>query len=251
MSWTEPDGGSYRTRNRFGAPRASMLLNTSSHLPTYASAPGTNTMGLLQEALQRSLEEPPPLRRLISPEGLQLLKTTIKVQNGEPNVEEYCPITHTPFEIGSAITALPCGHRFSDDAIRRWLTKEKAECPICRAHLPHIEDPAPAPTPRPPTVQPTPAPDSISRSRQLRRSIEQATDELRSMGLEPYIAPSSFVNTRARVNIRSRMPRSSSPYIVSPEIVALPGAQQVTVPPAPRLAVSEHLLKLEPQLHWQ
>ena len=223
MSWTENDSNSYRTR--LSVPGASMILDSSNHTPTsglssftYPSPSSTNTMGLLHEVLQRSLDDSPPPRRLVSQEGLQLLKTTIKVRESESNVGEHCPITHMPFQIGDAITSLPCGHRFGDAAIRRWLMQEKAECPICRAHLPHIEDPAPAPTPRPPTVQPTPAPDSISRSRQLRRSIEQATDELRSMGLEPYIAPSSFINTRARVNIRSRMPRSSSSYIMSPEI---------------------------------
>ena len=218
MSWTETDSNGYRTRSRLAVPRASMLLNSSTGLPTSfpsASPPSVNTMGLLQEALQRSLEEPSPPRRLISPEGLQLLKTTIKVQDGVANVDEYCPITHMPFEIGSAITALPCGHRFGDEAIRRWLTKEKAECPICRAQLPHIENAAPTPRPAPAPVQ-----DSVSRSQQLRRTIESATDELRSIGLEPNIAPSSFVNSRARVSIRSRMPRSSSSYIMSPEVAA-------------------------------
>ena len=50
-----------------------------------------------------------------------------------------CCITMNEFKDGEQIAKLPCNHYFSKDAIMEWVTKEKAECPICRFKLESIE----------------------------------------------------------------------------------------------------------------
>ena len=52
---------------------------------------------------------------------------------GEPG--EMCPITFEELTPESIVTTLPCGHTFSADAIHKWLSTEKSECPVCRAAL--------------------------------------------------------------------------------------------------------------------
>ena len=47
-------------------------------------------------------------------------------------IEDTCPIMSTKFIDGQDIIRLPCNHCFEPDAIKRWLTEEKAECPVCR-----------------------------------------------------------------------------------------------------------------------
>ena len=46
--------------------------------------------------------------------------------------EDTCPIMSTKFIDGQDIIRLPCNHCFEPDAIKQWLTEEKAECPVCR-----------------------------------------------------------------------------------------------------------------------
>ena len=37
------------------------------------------------------------------------------------------------------VIQLPCNHCFCPEAITKWLTKEKAICPVCRLTLDSIE----------------------------------------------------------------------------------------------------------------
>ena len=46
---------------------------------------------------------------------------------------------HINFEDNEEIIVLPCEHGFSKDAITRWVSSEKAECPVCRFKLDSIE----------------------------------------------------------------------------------------------------------------
>ena len=46
-----------------------------------------------------------------------------------------CGIWQEDFEEGDDIKILPCKHAFKAEAIMKWLTEEKAECPICRYAL--------------------------------------------------------------------------------------------------------------------
>ena len=173
---------------------------------------------------QSSLADQPPTRHVLSSTGLALLKDH-QFRVDEP--VEICPINHTPFAPGDIITTLPCTHRFARSAIRRWLLEEKAECPVCRAALPfesrrttpmlplsspplpHVEQTTrtmPTPTFRRliPRGTPNPAIAMGLRTRNLQRTIEDATSELRSLGVEPQIVPTWYPTTRPRINIRNR-----------------------------------------------
>ena len=59
------------------------------------------------------------------------------VADTAPNKE--CPIFQTEFQESQLVTQLPCKHCFEPDAIKHWLSTEKAECPICRYELPSKE----------------------------------------------------------------------------------------------------------------
>jgi hypothetical protein len=53
----------------------------------------------------------------------------------EQKINTACGIWQEEFEKGEAIKVLPCNHAFRAEAITKWLTTEKAECPICRFKL--------------------------------------------------------------------------------------------------------------------
>ena len=182
-------------------------FGTDSSWPEWAS----RTPDAFGTAVQRSLAEPPPIRRVITAEGLGMLKDQL-FREEEPAA--MCPITHAPFQIGEHITTLPCSHRFSPSAIRRWVTEEKPECPICRFSLPHTEESnlltattrvevAPLRRVRTQTQLPETA-TMIIRTRTLQRSIEDNATELRGLGYEPYIVP-NYTGTRTRVSLRNRV----------------------------------------------
>jgi hypothetical protein len=58
-----------------------------------------------------------------------------------------CPITQMEFLANDEIIELPCNHCFSPSAIKKWLTKEKGECPVCRYKFVTIEITTPDPVP--------------------------------------------------------------------------------------------------------
>ena len=199
---------------------AASLMRTPYDSGAGWSAPWVSwTPDLVSNAVQRSLADPPPTRRVVTAEGLAMLKDEL-YENGGP--EERCPITHAPFEGGRLVTTMPCHHRFSPAAIRRWITDEKPECPVCRYELPHTQEPN-RQTARRSDVDLGPLrarrPESatmIVRTRDLQRRIEDTTTELRSLGYEPYIVP-NYTSTRARVSIRTRptaLESSTSPLEV-------------------------------------
>ena len=53
----------------------------------------------------------------------------------EMKINTACGIWQEEFEPGQAIKILPCNHAFDAEAITKWLTTEKAECPMCRFTL--------------------------------------------------------------------------------------------------------------------
>jgi hypothetical protein len=53
----------------------------------------------------------------------------------ELKINTACGIWQEEFEAGEAIKVLPCNHAFRAEAITKWLTTEKAECPMCRFKL--------------------------------------------------------------------------------------------------------------------
>jgi hypothetical protein len=53
----------------------------------------------------------------------------------EMKINTACGIWQEEFEHDQAIKILPCNHAFDAEAITKWLTTEKAECPMCRFKL--------------------------------------------------------------------------------------------------------------------
>lgn len=78
------------------------------------------------------LDEPTSIKMVLSTKGEKQLKK-IKYKHNCKNSE--CPITQVKFTEDEEITQLPCQHCFHTDSIHRWLTTEKAACPVCRYNL--------------------------------------------------------------------------------------------------------------------
>lgn len=89
-----------------------------------------------QDYIDDSLNDSSTIKKLISEEGKKQLHQVKYSKN-----EKYtcCPITLTDFNDNEDIIKLPCEHCFEPTAIRQWLTKEKAECPVCRFQLDYNE----------------------------------------------------------------------------------------------------------------
>ena len=53
----------------------------------------------------------------------------------EMKINTACGIWQEEIEAGQAVKILPCNHAFDAEAVTKWLTTEKAECPMCRFKL--------------------------------------------------------------------------------------------------------------------
>jgi len=95
------------------------------------------------EVLARSLYDIRPVKCVIDvgEDGESGKKHGIREMTYDPETAEElkintaCGIWQEEFEKGQVIKVLPCSHAFQADAITKWLTTEKAECPICRFKL--------------------------------------------------------------------------------------------------------------------
>jgi hypothetical protein len=92
--------------------------------------------------LARSLYDARPVKHVIDvADGESDEKHGIREMTYDPETAEElkintaCGIWQEEFEKGEAIKVLPCNHAFRAEAITKWLTTEKAECPICRFKL--------------------------------------------------------------------------------------------------------------------
>lgn len=83
-----------------------------------------------------SLYDEPSYKNVISEAGKKELIHTTYTQDLNTDT---CPILQVQFNEGDAILKLPCEHYFEPSAITTWLQNEKAECPVCRYKLKHIE----------------------------------------------------------------------------------------------------------------
>ena len=72
-------------------------------------------------------------KNVLSEEGEKQLK--IIKYNSSLLKENVCPITREEFKEDEEIIQLPCEHVFNKEAIKTWLEKEQALCPICRKKL--------------------------------------------------------------------------------------------------------------------
>jgi|TARA_B110000261_G_scaffold88350_1_gene100828 hypothetical protein len=99
-------------------------------------------MGAFIEEYENIYSEP-VYKKLLSEEGRNSL-TLMPYIEAESKYHT-CPILFIEFEEGEEITELPCSHRFNSSAIDKWLTEEKAECPVCRMGLKHTTSEVPPP----------------------------------------------------------------------------------------------------------
>ena len=92
--------------------------------------------------LARSLYDSRPVKHVIDIQddesgethGIRTMAYNPKTAE-EMKINTACGIWQEEFEEGEQIKILPCNHAFGADALTKWLTEEKAECPICRFKL--------------------------------------------------------------------------------------------------------------------
>lgn len=89
----------------------------------------------IMSRLINDLEQLPKFKKVLSDEGKKSL-SIIRYKKSDATYHS-CPILCTDFEENEEITCLPCNHCFDSNAIEKWLTEEKSECPICRLELDH------------------------------------------------------------------------------------------------------------------
>lgn len=85
----------------------------------------------------QTLYDESPIKNVVSEKGKEQLKK-IKYSKDVCN-NTSCAILHIDFEEDEEIIVLPCNHGFNSEAITKWVSDEKAECPICRFKLDSIE----------------------------------------------------------------------------------------------------------------
>jgi hypothetical protein len=87
--------------------------------------------------LANSLYDLRPVKTVVDEKGMADIseKTFTAQLADELKINTVCGIWQVEFDEGEPIKILPCNHAFKADAIERWLTTEKAECPMCRFSL--------------------------------------------------------------------------------------------------------------------
>ena len=94
----------------------------------------------IESAVSREISflEKPVYKRVITKEGEDRLKKVKFKDSEKSNIS--CPILFVDFEEEEEIIELECKHCFNEDAIKKWLKEEKAECPVCRYQLKDTKD---------------------------------------------------------------------------------------------------------------
>ena len=87
--------------------------------------------------LANSLYDSRPVKNVVDEKGIaQITEKIYTAQMAEElKINTVCGIWQEDFEEGEPIKILPCNHAFKAGAITRWLSEDKAECPICRFSL--------------------------------------------------------------------------------------------------------------------
>jgi hypothetical protein len=98
---------------------------------------GAIDMDGIASILANSLYDSRPVKNIVDEKGMaEISEKTFTTQLAEElNINTVCGIWQDEFEEGEPIKILPCNHAFKSAAIEKWLTTEKAECPICRFSL--------------------------------------------------------------------------------------------------------------------
>jgi hypothetical protein len=92
--------------------------------------PSSSLDGILSSSFENDTDV---YKNVLSDEGYKQLKV-IKY-NSSLVKESVCPITREEFKEDEEVIQLPCQHVFNKEAIKTWLEKECAICPICRKEL--------------------------------------------------------------------------------------------------------------------
>ena len=103
------------------------------------SAPDRAGSQLVERFISSVNEGATPYKNVLSEKGEKVLRTVKFQEVADPAPNKECPIFQTEFQRSQLVTQLPCKHCFEPDAIKHWLSTEKAECPICRYELPSKE----------------------------------------------------------------------------------------------------------------
>lgn len=90
------------------------------------------------DVLNDSLYDEAPIKNVISNRGMEEQLKNVSYSSGCCS-NNSCPILHIDFDDDEEIIVLPCNHGFNKDAITKWVSDEKAECPVCRFKLHSIE----------------------------------------------------------------------------------------------------------------
>ena len=91
------------------------------------------TTNIITRLLHSSFYDKPKYKEVLSEKGEEELKEI--EYNSNLNTNSICPIFQTEFTENMQVILLPCNHIFSPEAIKKWLKREKAECPVCRYKL--------------------------------------------------------------------------------------------------------------------
>lgn len=89
--------------------------------------------------LEESFNENPKFKKVATKEIIDNLKKECFSLENKNFKNTSCPIYYVDFEENEEITILPCSHCFNNNAIKKWLSEENNECPVCRFELSYNE----------------------------------------------------------------------------------------------------------------
>jgi len=87
----------------------------------------------LDSVLESSFHSDTTYKNVTSDEEIENLKNLKYEDSSKKNNK--CPIFFSEFNDEDEVTELPCNHIFTTEAIKKWLSEESNECPVCRYSL--------------------------------------------------------------------------------------------------------------------
>lgn len=89
----------------------------------------------IEEIINFTLNQESNYKYIISNEGKKELKKVIYDKKNNTYRNNSCPFLFIDFKDNEEVTCLPCNHIFDNESIYKWVTTEKAQCPLCRYQL--------------------------------------------------------------------------------------------------------------------
>ena len=120
--------------------RNNIHFNTLSQTRIYNEFNQQNNLNrTYRDLIQESFQEKNKYKKIATESVINNLEKILFKSNNEFFKNTSCPIYYTDFEDNEEITILPCKHCFNNCAIKKWLTEESNECPVCRYELSYNE----------------------------------------------------------------------------------------------------------------